>query len=84
MGTTLSDVPVSLLDEMVARLESQSFDLLPDDVTVSRMIERTGKQRNEVVRFLNKMVEAGELVKIQNVYDPKEGKKCNAYRKPVV
>lgn len=63
---------------------AKEFDfppLLPDDVTVDRLVKRTGKRRNAVDYFLIQKVNRGELIKVLCI-NPETGNRTYAYRKP--
>jgi len=82
MGTTLSDVPESLLEQLAAELNAMEM-LRPDDVTIPRLMNLTGKARSFVVRLMQKKVKDGELYPVK-CHDPEAGMNVVAYRKPVV
>jgi hypothetical protein len=68
-----------LLEELVSQM-GKDF-LRDDDVTVSRLADAKGVSKDAARRFLQKKVEAGELVKVP-VYTGKGD--AIAYRKPPV
>lgn len=63
---------------------AKEFDfppLLPDDVTVDRLVKRTGKRRNAICNFLSNKLRDGELIRILCV-NPETKCRTYAYRKP--
>lgn len=80
MGKTLNDVSASLLEELVAELDAVEM-MTPDDITVTRLAELTGKDRNFIARMLKKKVKNGELVCV-SCYNPETGRRGDVYRKP--
>ena len=79
MGKTLNDVSGSLLEELVEELNAVEI-MTPDDITVSRLAELTGKDRNFITRLLKKKVKGGELVCV-SCYNPETGRRGDVYRK---
>jgi hypothetical protein len=70
----------SLLDSLVAEIKAIDF-LRDDDVTVTRLIEATGANRNTVERLIKDKVARGELVAVPSHY-PTTGKAVKAFRRP--
>ena len=71
-----------LLDSLVREIQQVEI-LRDDDVTVDRLIERTGVNRNLAERMLNDKVRHGELVKV-SCYNQTTGRRTNAYRLNIV
>ena len=79
MDKTLNSMSMGLLDELAAEINAIE-QLRPDDITVNKLMDLTGRKRCFVERILADKVRAGELVCIP-CYNPDTGRKINAYRK---
>jgi hypothetical protein len=77
---TEEDLTNCLFDSLVAEIKKIDF-LREDDVTVTRLIEATGANRNTVERLIKDKVARGELVAVPS-HHPTTGKSVTAFRRP--
>lgn len=69
---------ISLIDEIAARYAVEP--LLDSDVTIRRMVEKTGLGKTRCEAILAKEVEAGRLVEVVVLTDG--NRRTRAWRKP--
>ena len=78
MDKTLNSIGENLLAQLAEEI-AQIEDLRSDDVTIDRLIDKTGKKRCFIQRMLFDKVKAGELTCVP-CYNPETGRRVNAYR----
>ena len=78
MDKTLNSISINTLEQLVEEINSVEV-LSPEDITVPKLVELTGKNRNFIERLLMEKVKKKELVKV-SCYNPETGRAIIAYR----